>query len=218
MMTIIDFYKQKKIPSNLQRHMLRVAAVGKHIAENWNEEIDTNSIISALLLHDLGNLLKFDLSKGVSLFDNNEQNIDYWQQVKDELISTYGTKDEHRATIKMATEVTNNQRIMKLVEGIGSSNLKNTLRKNDWEQKIASYSDFRVTPSGYSTVTNRFEDIIERYKGHNHALSYEEKTREKMSTCLEIEKQLQQHSDINLQQLPSEKLETMVDKLKKWTI
>ena len=63
-MTISQIYNKYSIPINLKKHMLRVAAVGKIICDNTKDiKINKNLIIKTLLLHDIGNILKFDFSK-----------------------------------------------------------------------------------------------------------------------------------------------------------
>ncbi len=61
---IYDFYP---IPPNLQNHMLTVANVVFTISQNWiGPSINKRDLILAALLHDVGNLAKFDLNKPVT--------------------------------------------------------------------------------------------------------------------------------------------------------
>ena len=48
--------------------MQRVASLGGYLAKNWKTEINKTDIVQTLLFHDLENLLKFDLNRGVDLF------------------------------------------------------------------------------------------------------------------------------------------------------
>jgi 5'-deoxynucleotidase YfbR-like HD superfamily hydrolase len=65
-MTIQDVYIKCAIPENLQLHMLRAAAVGHIIIRHWyKNEIEGERVLLALLLHDLGNVLKFDAKSGL---------------------------------------------------------------------------------------------------------------------------------------------------------
>jgi len=49
---------------SLQLHMFRVAGVASVICENFKqpELINQDDIVSACLLHDMGNIIKFNLS------------------------------------------------------------------------------------------------------------------------------------------------------------
>jgi len=156
-MHIFDIYNKYNIMPSLQTHMLRVAGVASFICENFNEKelINTNNIIFACLLHDMGNIIKFDLS----LFPHfvKSEGFDYWKNVQDEFINKYGT-DEHIATYMIVKELGVSKQILKLVQSIGFSNSKNNYYTDDFNCKICAYSDFRVTPYGVDTLENRLKD------------------------------------------------------------
>ncbi|USN54769.1 MAG: HD domain-containing protein [Candidatus Peribacteria bacterium] len=61
--SIQDIYTQYQIPPSLQEHMLRVAAVAEQICLHSSQEIDHATIVTAALLHDMGNIIKFNLDK-----------------------------------------------------------------------------------------------------------------------------------------------------------
>lgn len=210
-MNILQIYQKYNIPKHLQKHMFRVASVGKYIAENFKEEINVEDVISVLLLHDLGNLLKFDLGKGMALFDESEQDQEHWFKIQNKLKSLYS--DEHTATLLMAKEIGISERILYLLENIGSSNLHKTLKMDDWELKVCSYSDFRVTPEGFTSVKDRFFEIMKRYDGRDHILADKEKTEIKMNYCLELETQIQEVVTNELSELPISKLEEQLKSL-----
>jgi len=46
----------------LDEHQLTVAAVADFICAHFNGNINRNNIVKACLLHDMGNIIKFDLS------------------------------------------------------------------------------------------------------------------------------------------------------------
>ena len=77
-MKVSQIYKDYKIPGNLQRHMLRVAAFSEILTENWiGEKIDKKAIVLCCLFHDAAKLMKFDLTRP-ELFEEEAENIDYW--------------------------------------------------------------------------------------------------------------------------------------------
>ncbi len=205
-MIIQDIYHKTKIPKNLARHMLRVAAVGQHLARNWPTQIDSDAIIETLLFHDLGNILKFDLKAGIELFDEDEQNVAYWTSVRDDMAKKY-SPDEHVATLLLAQEFGLSQRSLTLLQNMGSSNLSKTLSSSDWELKICAYSDFRVGPFGFLTVEERFADILKRYEGREHVLADKQATLQKMAACQQLESQLQEMVNIDLQLIDYDDLE-----------
>src|SRR5438045_2401455 len=103
LMNISEIYKKYKITPLLQQHQLRAASVGAYIADHWNikQQIDKDGIIQTLLLHDMGNIIKFD-------FDDSELNPsdekEYWKAVQKEFVEKYG-HDEHIATNMIAKEI-----------------------------------------------------------------------------------------------------------------
>ena len=116
----------------------------------------------------------------------------------------------------MAKDIGASERVLFLLSNMGSSNLQKTLESPDWELKVCSYSDLRVGPHGYLSVSERFEDILERYKGRKHALADEQETQRKMDRCLQLEEQLKAHLQIDLQGLPEDNLEKVAVKLLKF--
>jgi hypothetical protein len=193
--------------------MLRVAAIGEYICDNWRGKIDKKSVVSALLLHDTGNLLKFDLTKGVELFDESERNIEYWLEVKKSMQQKFGT-NEHMVTKNIAFELNVGDRVIQLIENMGSSNLVNTVALSDYELKVVTYSDLRVGPFGCLTVKERFADIINRYKDRGHELSNMERTMERMDKCLVLETQLKEQVTMDLQLITTEMMDELAEKLR----
>src|SRR5437588_9728526 len=80
MTNILEVYRKYSIPTNLQLHMLRAAAIGKLITDHWNYQhgpaIDVSVIIKTLLLHDMGNIVKIDLDAPLGLTDAEKEHID----------------------------------------------------------------------------------------------------------------------------------------------
>ncbi len=60
-MTIQQLYEKYEIMPNLQLHMYRVAAVAKMICDHFQKPINKQEVIITCLLHDIGNIIKFDL-------------------------------------------------------------------------------------------------------------------------------------------------------------
>ena len=70
-MHILRIYKKYFIPLNLQKHMLKTAGVGKIICDSSNLKLNKTVIVTTLLLHDMGNILKFDV-ENTGFFDRIE--------------------------------------------------------------------------------------------------------------------------------------------------
>lgn len=159
-MNILEIYKQYKIPPNLQEHQLRVAAVGSIISDNINVEVDKNNLVKACLLHDMGNIIKFDLTIFLEFLE--PEGIDYWRKVKDEFIDQYG-EDEHVATYSIMKELGVSEKVERLVKASGFSKAESLYKSENFAEKIVFYSDARVTPHGIGTLSQRLEDGTKRY-------------------------------------------------------
>jgi len=96
---ISEIYREYKTMPSLQEHMLRVGAVASLICDNFYESLPKEEIITACLLHDMGNIIKSQL--GYFKDFPETKNLEYWKKVKDEYIEKYG-KDEHVAVIIIA--------------------------------------------------------------------------------------------------------------------
>ena len=209
MRTITDIYAEYKIPKNLQLHQLRVAAVAKIICDNLTVSVDTENVVRAALLHDMGNIIKFDL--GVFPESLEPEGRDYWEGVKKEYIETYGT-NEHEASIQIARVLTGNERIVQIVETVDfGKNDRHTV--DDFGIKIAGYSDTRVCPYGVASLLEREEDGARRYSGDGaemRTVFY--------SSLRTIEAQLQKNALIDLKAINDALIAPVIEELKTWQV
>lgn len=170
-MSIEKIYKKYKILPSLAVHQYRVAAVSKLISENINKQVDTENIVLACLFHDMGNIIKFNLSLFPDFFE--PEGVSYWMEVKDEFIKKYG-KDEHLATLEITKDILkknlvtdfnfSSKRVIELINAIGFGNAKNNYKSADYGVKIASYSDMRVEPRGVCSLESRLREGSKRFK------------------------------------------------------
>ena len=215
-MEIKDIYNQYKIPENLRLHMYRVAAVGLLVADLLGDNVllDKDIIKKTLLLHDIGNIVKFNFENNTLL---KEGEVEYFKKVRDEFISKYGA-EEHVVTLNIVKELNVPAKVIEILENTGSSKIHLTIKSDDWYKKVCSYADFRVAPYGVVSVEERFDDVIKRYQGREHVLADIEKTIEKKNNCLILEEQIQQRSVSPLSIINDEKIEGLIEELKEYNI
>lgn len=170
-MKIVEIYKKYKIMPTLAEHQLRVAAVARLIGQKLGLIADLQNITVACLLHDMGNILKFDLRKSKSLL-NLDLDLNYWQSVKDEYAKKYGT-NEHQASMIIAKELGANARVLELIDCVGFAQAEANLKTSDTAKKICAYSDMRVGPFGVISLKDRFADLRRRYEAKKAAASAE---------------------------------------------
>ena len=172
MKNISDIYSKYKIMPTLQAHQFRVAAVAKQLCDSISLPLNTEAVVKVCLLHDMGNILKFDLSYFPDFLQ--PEGLEYWQQVKDEYTQKYG-KDEHLATDMICKELGFSDIEMQFLDAVGYSNIKKTLASDSLEGKICLYSDLRVGPYGVLSLDDRIADARKRYQNRkDHAVGREQ--------------------------------------------
>jgi hypothetical protein len=214
-MKISEIYTKYQIPKHLQQHMYRVAAVGLVVADLLDESIEHNNdiITTTLLLHDIGNIMKFDFKS--DLLKN--ENIENLKIVKKDFMLKYGN-EEHEVTINITKELGVDYKVVEMLQNTGSSKTLSVINGNDWDKKICTYADVRVCPHGVASVTERFDEIIERYKGRDHELADVEKTEQKKANCLILEKQMQEKCSSSLSLIDDLTIAPIIEKLAEYEI
>lgn len=155
-MQLKQLYTQFHIMPQLETHMLKVAGVGKIVAENWRDKCDVKLITDLCLLHDMGNIVKFDLTKSDGKFGKIE-NMGYWQGVQ----QTYWDKYEHDAydaTIGILREAKLGKFIAYIEEEeklYFAEAREQELSKASVAAIILMYSDCRVMPTGVVSYRER---------------------------------------------------------------
>lgn len=161
-MGISQVYQQYKIMPSLQFHMYRVAGVAYMICDGIPQStVDRTSIISACLLHDMGNIIKFKLDAFPEFLQ--PEGFDYWNGVKEEYKHKYGS-DEHEATLAIARELKVSERTYELINAIGFSKAKQNYETSDIAKKICAYADMRVQPYGVTSLQQRLADGRKRFQ------------------------------------------------------
>lgn len=148
----------------LAEHQLRVAGVGRLIAENWQEKGDARLATQLCLVHDMGNIVKF-----ANLTDP------HWRAVQKRYQRKYGN-DAHEATKKILEEAGMgkfNPFIDEEAELYFLEAKENELSKANLASVILLYADCRVTPAGVTSYRTRINDLKERYGGSSSPTWYD---------------------------------------------
>lgn len=214
-MTIRDIYKKYQIMPTLQLHQLRVAAVGKIICGSIPDFKDANDVITTCLLHDMGNIIKFDLNYFPEFLQ--PEGLEYWQQVKDEYVEKYG-KDEHHATQEIITELVSSNKVINYANQVGFSKLNETKKDESLAKKICAYSDMRVGPYGVISIQERVDDGRKRYEGRKDKVIGSDKFGELASALKEVEKQIFEVVTIRPEDITNELVDKMIEELRNFQI
>jgi len=232
-MNISDIYKKYQIMPQLQEHQFRVAAVAMLISGDINRgitpdiqqsrtdaEVNIDDVVKACLLHDMGNIIKFDLVVTDRLHPNrfSKDDLAYWQKVKNDYIAKYGN-DEHHASIEISREIGVNERIIGLIDCIGFQNGKSNAESSDFGKKICAYSDMRVGPKGIISLEERFTDLRKRYDAKHKLMGGNENLRLEFEEGLrQIEKQIFQKYKIKPEEITEKEIKEKLEELKGFEI
>lgn len=164
-MKISNIYRKYKLPPNLRQHHYRVAGVALFILDRWRgPKLDRNLVKAVALLHDLGNLVKYDLSpRFAHLLNDKGNNVDYWVSLQREMIRKYGSND-YEATLGIANDLKLNRKTMKTLENLVKSSPEEIIHSGGWELKTILYADVRVSPYGVVSLPERLNEWCNRYK------------------------------------------------------
>jgi len=207
-MTIIDVYRKFSIPKNLQEHMFRVGAVGGIICDHLKEAVvDKELVVKTLLLHDMGNILKFDLTKTDLLAKEDQAKIENLK-VRQKLFKIKYGSDPDKATLSIIKEITTDSRIVELCRESHWELAHEFVNTTQWERIICCYADMRVGPLGIVSLDERFDDLEVRRP--------EEKTALKVlrQQGKSLEGQIQAEVTINLRDIGDEMVELIIQEIK----
>lgn len=212
MKNISEIYTIYKIPNNLREHMFRVAAVASIICDNIDIHIKKQEIITACLLHDMGNIIKFKLGYFPEFL--KPEGFEYWQNVQNEYFQKYG-KDEHKATIEIAKELKVSDSIIDLINSISFLGAPKNASSEDFNLKIPGYCDDRVDPFGVVPLEERLADLRKRYI-HKGGDTSERQAFER--AVKEIEKQIFSKCKIKPEDINNETVAPIISKLRDFMI
>lgn len=215
--TPAEIYSEYRIMPGLQMHQLRVAAVGKTVCDSLKVPIDSDAVVTACLFHDMGNIIKSDLTMFPEFF--GEHDAAYWENVKKEYLAKYGT-NEHHATIAIGKELGLPEKAITLMDSVGFTHLETTRDGASLEQKVVQYSDLRVAPHGVVSLSERLEEGRRRYEGRGHHDFPETKIRyaELVAAAEEIERQIFALANIKPDSITEESVQAAIAELRELPI
>lgn len=208
-MDIEKIYSSYKITPTLQLHQKRVAGVCDYITTHFNKPLDKDDMIKACLLHDMGNIVKFDFSKFPEFF--KPEGVEYWKNIQNEFIQKYG-HDDHMATELIVRELGVNETVFSYIDAIGFSNADIIENDSSFEKKICLYADQRVGPYGVSSLLDRLEESKKRYTNHPTKSHWVKEYDVLSDALLKLEKQIFDNCSINPEDVTDETIDSFVSK------
>lgn len=192
--------------------MLRVGAVASIICDSLIEVVvDKNLIVTTALLHDMGNIIKYDFSKVDLLDEKDKTRVNDLKLTQKKFINKYGDSPDE-ATLSVIKEITSDSSVVNLCKNSHWELADQFLHTDFWDRKIVLYSDIRVGPFGVFGLNDRFDDLENRRPGEKASL------RVLRHQGIEIEKEIQRAVKINLQDINDQLIEKEVENLRNFTI
>lgn len=201
-MTIKAIYQKYEVNPRLQTHMLRVTALAKIIFDHWHgSKLNYHSLITACLLHDLGNIIKTDM---VNNPPTEGGGVTHWIEVKNSMTQKYGN-DDHEATLAMCREIGVSEEVLFIVNNKEFKSFDFVLDSDNWDLKVITYADHRIGFDGLLGLKQRFDDQIKRYSlstsGNKKAAIISEKGPFLIECAFKIEKEIQEKVDLDLNKI-----------------
>jgi hypothetical protein len=214
-MTISQVYDHYRIMPNLQVHMYRVSGVAKLICDNLIKPVDGTEVVTACLLHDMGNIIKFNLQTFPQFLQ--PEGIEYWQDVQEWYVDRYG-QDEHEANVLIASELGVSERIKDLIRAIGFASSKEDVATGDVAKMICEYGDCRVTPFGVVLLEDRLQDLERRYAPLYPSEEDARMRQEFREYTRLLEQRIFADCQLKPEDITEEKVQNVIPTLKNWVI
>ena len=216
MRKITEIYEEHQVTPHLALHQLQVAAVASLICRNSTFSVDVDSIVCAALLHDMGNVIKFDLKQTKEVFGFSDEEIEKIAKIKKEFIGKYG-EDEHVVNAQIALGISGSDKIVRLIKSNSFGLLCTTKEGDDNDLKVLKYADMRVGPKGVVSYEDRMEEAGKRYANHDKIQGYQESERQKLVGCgKDIEEWIFSRCSIKREDITEESVAPIVELLKNW--
>lgn len=204
---IDQIYHRYQIPPNLIWHMTVAAAIGQVISASWlpTATPDHNSpanhqdlIVNYLLIHDLGNIIKFNFASQLSqqTFVIHSQQF-HWQQVQQTYQAKYGFEAE-AANLAIAKELAAPPIMLDMCGQHSFTAIDQLIADQDWPMLICLYADLRVAPSGLTSLADRLADLQNRYQNRDQSWTSTSTVNARSALCGKLESLLNTHTQLNL--------------------
>jgi HD superfamily phosphohydrolase len=95
-------------------------------------DIAEDKIKLAALLHDIGNIVKFDFFNHPEFLGKEQKNVKKWIQIQKEMIQKYGT-DDHEALSNILKELKVDKKLSNLIMAKVFKNSKKMALGNNWK-------------------------------------------------------------------------------------
>ena len=203
-MKINEIYQRFSVPQNLQEHMFRVFGIISVVGKNWTgEQLDWSLLKKLALLHDLGNIVKFNLK---------EEEL-YLKEAQKVMIDKYGA-DDHEATGKMVKELGFDGEAVDTIQSKSFGNSVAISKSQNYLLKILYYADMRVLPNGVGTLEDRLSDVRNRMPKYTSRPDFEDL----VSASRDVETQIQKSVSVPLSAINNETIAIFISEASNYDV
>lgn len=210
-----QIYDEYKIMPALQLHQLRVAAVAKFVCDGLEKDVNTDHVVLACLFHDMGNIIKMDLTRFPEF--RAEKGQEYWEGVKASFIERYGEKS-HEGNVAIAKEIGLPSAVIALVDGVSFSNIGKIVAGTSFDLKIVEYADCRVGPHGVLSLKERLAEARSRYLGSGKSYYTEEGFALLAKSAEELEAQIFERVSRRPEDINDAAIASLLDELRNYVV
>ncbi len=215
---VIDLYRRYEVPPNLQRHLLRVAAVAELVLERWRgPALARDRIVRVLLLHDIGNIVKADYVALPQLLEEEQPRVAHWLEVQRRYHARFA-RDERLATHTIAREVGLGAEELELLARMDFMRNDETAASDDYHAKLAAYADQRVGPFGILSLEARLAEAKQRYRADPSAFMASARASALIAHAHEIETQVFECCAIEPHEIHDEAAAPVIEALRSFVI
>ena len=192
--------------------MYRVSAVAAQLFDARKEADPAlggkHDLVIACLLHDMGNIVKFDFDR----LPAPDGRSDHWKAVQNEMIERYG-RNEIAATHLILEELGVASIVAPVLENTSDHEALILEESGTMLQKMACYADQRVSPKGIVSLVARLADMRKRY-GH----ADDERTRALDAATVRIESALFEGLAIRPEDITDASVAPIIESLRSFEI
>ena len=216
-MTVSDIYTRYPVTPNLARHMLRVGAVTRLILDHWSgPALEERTMMKIALLHDTGNILKFDFEGHPHLLEEEQPNVQRWKALQAEWAARF--PDENAMTYAIAAECGMHPGEIAMMRDLGYGLMDRIAQEERFERKIVKYADMRAAPFGILPLKDRLEEGNKRYAKHPTISIDHSKTKLLQEAAFDVERQIMVHCTLTPRDITEETVAHVMEALRSYEL
>lgn len=185
--------------------------ISKH--RTGSEIINRNNLISAALVHDMGNIVKFTFSEDTMSLLEWVEDLTLLKKIQQDMHQKYW-QDDHQANLSICKELGIHSNIINIVDAVDFNNIIEHSFSSHPYQILITYTDLRVAPFSVVSVKERLDESAKRYGRKDRA----EHAECSMQFANNHEKDIFKNCSIEPEDINDETVNPLIEDLRKFKI